>query len=73
MDCWVGLGRGTLLGPEGSSSGGVEFSVVGFFWSSLCWMPWLGLMVLVGLLFEIWIVDASIMHAKFFCVWCAIL
>jgi hypothetical protein len=52
---WWGMGSSTLLGPEGSAVGW-------FFWClplpgvALCGWLW----VLVGLLFEICIVDASI-------------
>ena len=71
---WWGMGSSTLLGPEGSAAGRVECwpGVWLGFWSSLCCCAlcasgspcgawgW-GVVVLVGLLFEICIVDASIL------------
>ena len=59
------MGRDTLLGPEGSDTciaafgwwcGGLVSLVPPFVWSGSVDSGW----GLVGLLFEIWIVDASI-------------
>ena len=59
---WLGVGSGTLLGPEGSAVG-LCSSGVSLCSRSLLW----GLRVLVGLLFEICIVDASIFATSNFC------
>jgi hypothetical protein len=67
---WWGMGSSALLGPEESAvrlllfhgwGGGVGCSGPPFVCSLcvLCWLGW-GVWVLVGLLFEICIVDASI-------------
>jgi hypothetical protein len=57
---WWGMGSGTLLGPEGSAVCWLVVLVLPLLEAVLC--GWLR--VLVGLLFEICIVDASIFVAS---------
>jgi len=63
----VGVGSSTLLGPEGSAvttRPGTGGCVVGLLFLSSSVSPLVGVWGLVGLLFEICIVDASIFTAR---------